>query len=585
MAGHVLVVDDEESVKVTLCGVLERSGYRAEGVSSVDDAIARLDTAGFDALILDLVVGADDGLRVLDRVREIAPDTPVVILSGHGTLETAARALRLGAAGYFVKPTAVEDLIAAVDRSVERRQTLLAERREREDERAQLFEEAKRARAAAEALAEQRGFLAEVSAALASSLDYATTVGKVTQLAVPYLADLCFAYLQADDGRIRRLAVANVDPARQELSVELDHRFPVETYWAADDQRGMAAIIARGRSELVAEVDESVVGRAVPNSEYRQVVQTLSPRSYMGVPLIARDRVLGAMVFLITTSSRRYGQADLALAEDLARRCALAIENALLYQSAQAAIRARDDFLVTAAHELKTPLTGLRSSVQLLQRVLDRSGNVDPDRLHRMLGIADQQTRRLASLVNQLLDVSAIESGQLHLDRKSIDVLPIARRAAALAERRSALHRVEVSATGPTVGTFDPGRIEQVLTYLLDNAVKYSPRGGSIELAVQGDAQTLALTIADRGLGIPPDRRDHLFDRYYQAHADDYLSGLGLSLYLARQIVELHGGTLGAEFPASGETRFVVRLPIGRSPSPPTPLPPGERGGRNEGHP
>jgi signal transduction histidine kinase len=234
--------------------------------------------------------------------------------------------------------------------------------------------------------------------------------------------------------------------------------------------------------------------------------------------------------------------------------------------AAEEAVRLRDEFLGVAAHELKTPVTSLRLHAQLVERLLERPGEVDLARLSRRLGVVNEQSRRLADLVDHLLDVSRIANGRLALDPTETDVAALV---ADIVERQRALHpsRAFVVTAPPSLkARVDPLRLEQVLTNLLDNAVRYSP-DGPIEVAVaRPDPRRVRIEVRDHGPGVPEGQREHLFERFFPVDGLTARTGLGLGLglYVSRQIVRQHGGELSAEFPRDGGSRFRAELPIDR---------------------
>lgn len=231
---------------------------------------------------------------------------------------------------------------------------------------------------------------------------------------------------------------------------------------------------------------------------------------------------------------------------------------------AEAAVRVRDEFLTVAAHELKTPVTSLQVAAQLILRQLDRATPPDQDRIRLTLRLIVQQAEKLTRLVNQLLDISQIEAGRLELRRVPTDLPSLVREVVSAWETQTSTHTITVDAPLALRASLDPLRIEQVLINLLDNAVRYSPEGGAVNLGVSApEPGRVKLSVADDGPGIAPEHRPHIFDRFYQADPGSYRGGLGLGLYISRQIVEQHGGRLSAEFPAAGGTRFVIELPSG----------------------
>jgi signal transduction histidine kinase len=243
-----------------------------------------------------------------------------------------------------------------------------------------------------------------------------------------------------------------------------------------------------------------------------------------------------------------------------------------LFRRARGAVRLRDEFLSVAAHELRTPLTSLRGYAELALRRA-RQGQVNsPEQVERAFEVILQQADKQTRLVNQLLDVSRMDTPQPRIDPQATDLTRLVVDVVAMVQATAGQHSLVVLAPPPLEVLVDPLRLEQVLVNLLDNAVKYSPDGGQIDVAVVADpAGGVEIGVRDRGLGIPPERRAHIFDRYYRAHAEARVSGFGLGLFISHQIVTLHGGELRAEFPADGGTRFVVRLPAAIVPSPDQP--------------
>jgi signal transduction histidine kinase len=222
--------------------------------------------------------------------------------------------------------------------------------------------------------------------------------------------------------------------------------------------------------------------------------------------------------------------------------------------------------LSVAAHELKTPMTSLRGYAQLLTREFAKGTVASPERARRAALTIQLQSDKLARLVGQLLDISRIQSGRLAIERKEADLSELVRDVVAGARTQLKNHVLTAHLPDELILLIDPLRIEQVVTNLLDNAIKYSPEGGQIDVVLQspGDADCVQLTVRDHGVGVPQEHRAHIFDRFYQAQAGGPLTsmaGMGLGLYISRQIVELHGGTIEAEFPLEGGTKLVVILP------------------------
>jgi signal transduction histidine kinase len=207
-------------------------------------------------------------------------------------------------------------------------------------------------------------------------------------------------------------------------------------------------------------------------------------------------------------------------------------------------------------------VTSLRAFAQLLLRQAEKNGIVDQVRVKRGLQVIDQQSEKLSHLVSQLLDIARIQSGRLSIEKQEVCVSNIVRELVDAARVHTTQHSFNVKVE-ETMADVDPLRIEQVIANLLDNAVKYSPDGGQIDVEVsQPDRRTIEVSVRDHGIGIPVDSRERIFDRFNQAHLRSHVSGMGLGLYISRQIVELHGGQIEVESPGDGGTRVVVKLPV-----------------------
>lgn len=244
-------------------------------------------------------------------------------------------------------------------------------------------------------------------------------------------------------------------------------------------------------------------------------------------------------------------------------------ERARLYRKAQAEVRERDEFLSIASHELRTPVTALQLQLQLLQRTAQRSIEQLPQLLEDKIEALERQTKRISILVNELLDVSRMRLGRLELRYELLDLVDLVRET--VNHLRADLERsgstLEIDLRGPATGRYDRLRMEQVLTNLLVNAAKFG-QGRPISVRVEADPVQARLSVADRGIGIDPEAQERVFDRFERAVASEHFGGLGLGLYIARQVVGAHGGEIRVESaPGVGSTFTVLlpREPIGRS--------------------
>ncbi|HWP35676.1 MAG TPA: ATP-binding protein [Thermodesulfobacteriota bacterium] len=434
------------------------------------------------------------------------------------------------------------------------RERLLAATRELEANAAKLEEHV----AQLEAARQRATFLADVGAELAASLDYEATLQRIARLAVPTLADRCVVDLVEADGSIRRVAVVCADPAKAPLAERLRRYSP--------DPHGphpIARVARTGRAEVAADVPPGLVPAIAHDVEHARIVQELGLRSYMCVPLVARGRTLGTLWFASAESGRRYGPADLALAEELARRAALAVDNARLYREAQEAVRARDAFLARASHELRTPLTSALGTIRLLRR--SRSGQLS-ESPETLIEIASRNLETMAALVNDLLDASKLAAGAAALIVEPVEVADLVARSLELvaAQARDKGVALETAVPAGLRLKGDPLKLEQVLVNLLANAVTFTPAGGRVRVEAERDDDGVLLRVRDTGEGIARDVLDRIFEPFFQASGGGRrrTRGTGLGLAICRQIVTLHGGRIWAESdgPGAGST-FTVRLP------------------------
>jgi PAS domain S-box-containing protein len=402
-------------------------------------------------------------------------------------------------------------------------------------------------------------FLAGASKVLAELLDVHSTLQKVARLAVPHFADWCAVDMLEPDGSLRRLAVAHVDPSKVELAHELYRRFPPDP----SARQGVWNIIRTGKSEIVPEISDELLAQRVKNPEVLRIIRKLGLRSYMGVPLMVRGEVLGVATFIAAESGRHYDAHDLALAEELAHRSAIAIENARLYSEVREADRRKDEFLATLAHELRNPLAPIRNSLQILNMP-----RVDPAMAERSREMMERQVQHLVRLVDDLLDVSRVMQGKIELRKQQVELASVVARAVESAQPLIDALGHELTIHLPIESLTlqaDPVRLAQVFGNLLTNAAKYTEARGRIWLTTQREGEQAVLRIRDTGIGIAPDMLSRIFDLFVQAeHATNRSQGgLGIGLTLVKNLVEMHHGTVEAHSPGLGKgSEFVVRLPI-----------------------
>jgi signal transduction histidine kinase len=381
---------------------------------------------------------------------------------------------------------------------------------------------------------------------------------------LPFLGDVAFLDLRAEPKQSHSLrsVVAAV-------SVPLDDaRFALGA--DAVMHSGLPEVhldVARDLGEVRVRPRDSVSARA---AEHLRFLHELGVAGYLCLPLSARDRVLGALTYLLFDARRPYGPESLTLASDLARRFAVALDNQRLYEIARServkheeVSRAKDVFLATLSHELRTPLNAVLGWIQLI-----RSGALSADKLSHAVETVDRNARALERLVVDLLDVSRIVAGHLSVELANVDLAAVVNSAvdaAKLAAQAKSIRLiVETPPRSPPI-LGDAGRLHQIVSNLLTNAIKFTPIEGRIAVKLDSNEAVARIEVTDSGEGIAADFLPHVFDHFRQAHSESTRTagGLGLGLAIVKHLVELHGGRVLAASGGIGRgSTFTVELPL-----------------------
>jgi PAS domain S-box-containing protein len=511
--------------------------------------------------------------------------------------------------------------------------------------------------------------LTEAGEALAASLDYDRTLERVAQLAVPRLADWCVVDVREEEGQLRRIAVAHVDPAKTQLERELQERYPPDL--AAG--QGIARVLRTGAPDS-GQIDRAMLEAAARDEEHLRFLQELGPTAYLCVPLVARGRTLGAITLVSAETRPRYTDADVTLAEELARRAALAVDNARLFHEAEArghaaralayvgdgvllvdddglicfwnpaaeaitglaatdvvgrpvaeAIRGwadvsesvpvasasgpervrpstvpldlgererwlsiggvrfedgtvfafrdlteeraieqlKNDFVSTVSHELRTPLAAIYGAARTLMR---SDIELEDEQRRTLLDVIGNESDRLARTINDILWASRLESGTLRVSVESCDASALVREVVEAA-RAHLPERITLAVwdTEPLPRIrCDPDKVRQVLSNLVENAAKYSPDGGVVEIRLRRRNGVVRFTVRDEGLGIADAEQRRIFEKFYRV--DPSLSrgiaGTGLGLYICRELVRRMDGQIWVESREGEGSTFAVELPV-----------------------
>ncbi len=420
---------------------------------------------------------------------------------------------------------------------------------------------------------EAQSFLVEASTLLSSSLDYQVTLQNLTRLAVSALADWCVIDVVEENAGFQRLAAAHADPTK-DLLVQQLRAYPP----APHEPSSVSEVVQSAKSLLVPKMSEDMHIAVAQNPEHLALLQALGATSVMVVPLMARGRILGAISLVKTNPGRSYGAGDLILAEELAWRAALAIDNAKLYQTAQRAIEAqteldrlKDRFLSIASHELRTPLTSIKGYTQILKRELLKKQAVGAfEREYRLVDSLLHQSDRMAELISEMLDISRLHSGQLELRYNAeADLVALVQRIVLEQQDTTTHHTLILRTEGAAiVGSVDEARLEQVLHNLISNAIKYSPPNTQVEIEVTLPTPSeIQVAVRDYGYGISPEQQVHIFDQFYRARHSNHpqIDGLGLGLFISKEIVARHGGQMWVESSLDQGSTFYFSLPLAKT--------------------
>ena len=552
MKANILVVDDRPDKLLVVQAILEDLGQNLYTAASGEEALRHILARDFALILLDVNMPGLDGLETaaLIRSRKRSAHIPIIFITADYADELrTAKGYSLGAVDYITSPIVPEVLRAKVRVFVDL--FLLAEQAKHQAQQRIALAEEKAARQAAEQATRRLGFLAEATAKLAASLDVGAATCELARLVVPAIADVCLLTLAEDGGPERvEISASSKDAPDGITLVTLD---AAPHGWLGD---GLARTVRSGQPQMI-----TAPARPGPPASDEVALLAQLAEVYC-IPLKARGRTLGMLALGLNAASRRFDADTLATATDLASRAAISLDNALLYRKIHEEDRRKNEFLAMLAHELRNPLAPISNAVHLLT-VQEH----DPARLRWARDIIGRQLRQLVRLVDDLLDVSRITRGKIELKLATIDAAAVV--AAAVETSRPNVDQLEHALTilqppEPIRLRGDFARVSQVLANLINNAAKYTPRGGRISVSTGREGREVVFRVRDSGMGIPAEFLTAIFEPFTQVDRTIERSqgGLGIGLTLVKSLVQMQGGTVTAHSDGRDQgSEFVVRFP------------------------
>lgn len=511
--GNILVVEDEQIVAMDICRTLLDRGYSVNTASSSDEALRSVASHPPDLVLMDIKLDGVDGIETAGQIQKEL-DVAIVYLTAYSDDATIARARITEPYAYLIKPFDYHELYATVELALQRH---AHDRRRRQQ-------------------AHTEDFLVEASARLAESLDSDAVIARAAELLVPRHADSCLYWLQPSDKTARNAYVYPEGVRLRGSGTAMSMMLDSAKTWTAEvpDGARLADLVGQEYAEHLAR-------------------HGLAVSSLLCVPLDTRAPALGALL-LVLAAPRVFHGAEIAGLEDFVRRFGMAIENALLDRASREAAREREQIAAIVSHDLR----GLLQALLLRTELLDRGGDND-----RMIV---RTTRQMARLIEDLLDATAIDAGQLAIARAPHDGSELVHKALEVvyplaAEKTLALH--VVPPVQPVIVSCDPDRIIQVLTSVLGHAISRAPPGTAIDIRIAGDGTMAHFDVTDTGQDIGVEELVHTFERYRKPRSAESTE---LGLYISRRLVEGHGGAIRAKSTPGSGTTISFTLPIAAAP-------------------
>jgi len=552
---RILVVDDEEQVVAIFRDLLTQQGYEVTSSSNGDDAIAKVTAERFDLVLTDINLPGVDGLEVVRAAKAADKDTVVILITGYASTTTAIDALRQGAYDYITKPFDLWETNKAIERGLESRSLVVQNRRlidqlEKANTELQQHEEILRRKV--ERATDRMATLYEAGKAMSLSLSLQSTCEVVVAQAARITgarASLLFLHDQASDDYSAEAAFGIGEERYKQL------RFSMGIGYHGQ-------VVQNAQPALVTDLTETV--------GVEEVLSALRANSAVIVPLTSNEAVIGTITAVDRDPGGEFSSDDQEVLKMLASQATIAIQNAILYERTKELDRLKSEFVAVVSHEVRTPLTSIKGSLELLG---DERFHKLPPPQRELLGICQANAERLITLINDILDFSKLESSKLSLNFERVEVgrilTEVTENIRSLAAGKGIEIDVKIDRSSGKVDA-DPMRIGQVATNLIGNAIKFSPENGRIEVFASGDESQVTLSVKDYGRGISARDLNRLFQRFAQLDSSTTrkAGGTGLGLVISKGIVEQHGGKIWVESAEGQGSTFSFSLPRVRSEGP-----------------
>ena len=548
MRARILVVDDEDQVVQIFRDLLTQQGYEVASSDNGDDAIHKVTTGRFDLVLTDINLPGVDGLEVVRAAKAADKDTVVILITGYASTTTAIDALRQGAYDYITKPFDLWETAKAIERGLTYRSLTVGNReliQQLEAANAELQSHEEGLKRKVERATHRLASLYEAGKAMSQSLSLQATCDvAVTQAARMTGARACLLFLHdplSDD--FAAVAACGVPPERfQQL------RFSMGIGYHGQ-------VVQNAQPALVADIAEAV--------GVEEVLAGLRARCALIAPLVSNESVIGTLTALDHDGGSEFTAEDQEVLKMLASQATIAVTNAILYERTKELDRLKSEFVAVVSHEVRTPLTSIKGSLELLG---DDRFHTLPGPQKELLSICQANTERLISLINDILDFSKLESSRLSLNVEPMDVGRVLIEAVENIRNLAAMKGIEIDVRiDPATEAIeaDPMRVGQVATNLIGNAIKFSPEKGKIEVFASGDAGSVTVSVKDYGRGIAQRDLSRLFQRFAQLDSSTTrrAGGTGLGLVISKGIVEQHGGKIWVESALGKGSTFSFSLP------------------------